>query len=71
MLSTVRRLHRRLVRWLVRAFDLPARSAGWRAGTRAHAAAHHLRRHRSLAHHRHRRARVLQRWQATVGRLLS
>jgi len=71
MLSAVRRLHRRLVRWVVRAFDLPARSPRWRAGTHAHAAANHVLRHRSLPHHRPGRARVLRRWQAAIGRVLS
>jgi hypothetical protein len=71
MLSTVRQLHRRLVRWVVRTFDLPARGHAWRTGTRAHAAAHHVRRHRPLPHHRPGRARVLQRWQAAIGRILS
>jgi hypothetical protein len=71
MLSTVRLLHRRLVRWVVRTFDLPARSADGRGGTRAHVGAHHPRRHRPLPHHRPRRARVLRRWQAAIGRILS
>jgi len=70
MLSSVRRLHRAMVRWVVDAFDLPARSANWRSRVQAHVAAHH-RQHRPLQHHPARRSRVLRRWQATIGRILS
>jgi hypothetical protein len=71
MLSSVRRLHRAMVRWVVDAFDLPARCANWRSRVQAHIAAHHRQHHRPLQHHRPRRSRVLSRWQATIGRILS
>lgn len=71
MLSSVRRLHHVMVRWVADIFDLPDRSASWHSRVQAHVAAHHRQHHRPVQHHTGRRPRVLKRWQATIGRILS
>ena len=69
MLSSIRRFHRVLVRWVADTFDLPARGAAWRARTH-HVAAHRWH-HRALQHHRRRPPRVLEAWQVTIERILT